>query len=308
VALLRPEAPLHRKAFANVPRDHEQLLRWLEAEGAGRVHACLEATGPYGDALARYLHQHGHTVSIVNPAAVKAYGRSELSRSKTDKTDAALVARFCATHRPRPWAPLAPDVRHLQALVRRATDVLHLRQQEARRLQSVRPDPVVRRSIRHLLAYLDRQLAALRREIRSHIQRSATLRAQHDLLVSIPGVATITASAILAELTDVTRFASARQVAAFAGLVPRIQQSGTSLRSPGHLCKMGPSRLRSALYFPAVTALRVNPVFQALKVRLRARGKLPLVIIAAAMRKLLHLAYGVLKSGRPFEQELAKAA
>jgi transposase len=308
VALLRPGLPLRRKAFDNRARDHQQLVRWLEAEGGGRVHACLEATGPYGDALARHLYEHGHIVSIVNPAAVKAYGRSELSRSKTDKSDAALIARFCATHRPRPWTPLAPDLQHLQSLVRRATDVVHLRQQEARRLQSVRPDPVVLRSIRQLLTYLDRQLAQLRRQIRDHIQQSPTLRAQHDLLVSIPGIATVTAAALLAELTDVTRFASARQVAAFAGLVPRIQQSGTSVRSPGHLCKMGPGRLRSALYFPAVTALRVNPVFQALKVRLRARGKLPLVIIAAAMRKLLHVAYGVLKSGRPFELELAKAA
>jgi transposase len=305
VALSRDGERLRQKGFANTKAGHRDLLRWLAAAGAGRVHACLEATGPYGFAVANALVEAGHTVSILNPAAVHAFGRSELLRSKTDKADAALIVRFCLAHRPPAWIPPAPEVKHLQALVRRATAVRDMRQEEARRLDAALDDASVRRSIRQILRHLDRELAKLRTAIREHVHATPTLREQHDLLVSIPGIGTITAATLLAEVVDMKRYASARQVAAYAGLVPQIRESGTSVRSPGHLCKMGPSRLRHALYFPALAALRVNPVVQRLRERLRERGKCPMVIVGAAMRKLLHIAYGILKSGRPFDPALA---
>lgn len=300
VALCRADTERHQE-FENTPRDHRRLLKWIRSHGVEHVHACLEATGPYGHAVATALYEAGHTVSILNPIAVHAFARSELSRSKTDKTDAALIARFCRAHDPLPWTPPTPAVRHLQGLIRRATSVLALRQQEARRLQSVPDDPMVRRSIRGLLRYLDRELLKLRGAIRAHLQATPELKQQHDLLTSIPGIGTLTAATLLAEIVDFDRYASARQVAAYAGVVPRIRQSGASVHSPGRMCKMGPSRLRHALYFPAMAALRVNPVLQQLQARLRERGKRPMVILGAAMRKLLHLAYGVLKSGRPFD-------
>ncbi len=121
------------------------------------------------------------------------------------------------------------------------------------------------------------------------------------MLVSIPGIADTTAAAILAELLDVTQFAGARQVAAFAGLVPRIRQSGSSVRGHSSLSKIGSSRLRKCLYFPAMVALRFNPAVRDMGARLSAGGKSKLVIIGAAMRKLLQIAFGVLKSGRPFD-------
>ena len=95
--------PRH-KVFANTVAGHQQLLQWLTQNGASVVHACLEATGTYGEAVARALHQAGHQVSIVNPSLIRAFGQSQLSRTKTDKADAQLIARFCAMHQP-PGAP-----------------------------------------------------------------------------------------------------------------------------------------------------------------------------------------------------------
>ena len=97
-----------------------------------------------------------------------------------------------------------------------------------------------------------------------------------------------------------TQFAGARQVAAFAGLVPRIRQSG---QWKGHvrLSKCGSGRLRRALYMPAVAALRCNPVIRALRSRMLGAGKCKMSVVGAAMRKLLTLAFGVLKSGKPFD-------
>ena len=90
--------------------------------------------------------------------------------------------------------------------------------------------------------------------------------------------------------------------------MPRHRESGSSLRSRPRLSKLGTPRLRKALYFPAITAVRHNPLIKELGARLRARGKCEMVIIGAAMRKLVHIAYGVLKSGRPFDPRHAQSA
>jgi len=116
--------------------------------------------------------------------------------------------------------------------------------------------------------------------------------------VSIPGIGEATAAILLADLFH-KPYTSARQAAAFAGVVPRLAESGT-WRGRSRLSKIGPGRLRKALYFPAMVALRFNPTIRAVRDRLQAAGKPPMVIIGAAMRKLIHLAYGVLKSGTAY--------
>ncbi len=134
------------------------------------------------------------------------------------------------------------------------------------------------------------------------------MRRQSELLDSIPGIAETTAALLLAEITDITQYRSARQIAAYAGLVPRERHSGSSVRGRTRLSKIGNARLRRALYFPAITALRCSPFFQAWAKGLRERGKCKMSVIGAAMRKLIHLAYGVLKTGKPFDPEWAKSA
>jgi transposase len=111
----------------------------------------------------------------------------------------------------------------------------------------------------------------------------------------------MTASKLLAEIVDINLYSSARQVAAFAGLVPSHNRSGGSVRGRPKLCKIGTARLRKALYFPAIVATQHNPVIKRMSERLRERGKCPMLIIGAAMRRLIHIAYGVLKSGKPFD-------
>ena len=149
--------------------------------------------------------------------------------------------------------------------------------------------------MRRCIASLDAQIAHVQQLIRDHLDRHPGLRAQRELLTTIPGIGEATAAVLIAELFD-KRYASARQAAAFAGLVPRLVESGT-LRGRSRLSKIGPGRVRKALYMPAVAALRGNPTIRAVRARLHAAGKPPMVIIGAAMRKLIHLAYGVLKSG-----------
>jgi transposase len=124
VCLINREGKLRHKLFSNTAAGFEQLKEWLSKQRVERVHACLEATGTYGDSLALFLHQAGHTVSVINPAAVKAFAQSRLSRTKTDRVDAELIARFCLAQEPVAWTPLPQEVRELQALVRRLCAVM----------------------------------------------------------------------------------------------------------------------------------------------------------------------------------------
>jgi transposase len=302
-ALLTADGKLRHKRCPNTLAGFEQLAAWLRRQGVTHVHACLEATGTYGDALATWVYDAGHTVSLVNPAVIRAYAGTQLTRSKTDRIDAVLIARFTATHQPPAWTPPAREIRELQALVRRL-DALHgMRTQEANRLAAGVLVTEVRASIEAVLANLDAQIALVQRLIRDHIDRHPGLRRQRDLLTTIPGIGDATAAVLIAELFD-KPYTSARQAAAFAGLVPRLMESGT-LRGRSRLSKIGPGRLRKALYFPALAALRFNPTIRAARARLSAAGKPPMVIVGAAMRKLIHLAYGVLKSGRAYEPTCA---
>ena len=305
--VLLDQGKARHKVCANSPRGFAELGAWLARAGVERVHACLEATGAYGDALAVWLHEQGHLVSVVNPAVIRAYAESRLTRAKTDQIDAELIARFCATEAPPRWTPLPAEVRALQALVRRLDALQDMQRQERNRLEAGPPIVPVRRSIQAVLKRLDAESAAVQRAIREHFDQHPHLRAQRDLVTSIPGIGETTAAVFLAEL-NVHRYASARALAAFTGLTPRIVQSGSSVRRRGRVCKLGSARVRKALYFPALTALRYNPIIQQLASRLTLAHKPKMVIVGAAMRKLVHLVYGVLKSQQPFNANHVAAA
>ena len=299
---------LRHKLFPNNAEGFAQLAEWLARQGAARTHACMEATGAYGEALALHLHAAGHRVSVINPAAIKAFAASRLSRTKTDKVDAELIARFCLAQQPPAWSPPAPEVRELQALARRLGSLVEMRVAEENRLSSGVTVEAVRQSVEEHVAYLSEQIKRTEELIRRHVDSHPTLRQQSALLDSIPGIGEATAALLLAEITDIKQYRSARQVAAYAGLVPREWRSGSSVRGRVRLSKVGNARLRRALYFPAITALRCSTFFQAWAEGLRQRGKCKMSVIGAAMRKLIHLAYGVLKTGKPFDPKWAKIA
>ena len=303
VALLRPDETIRSKVCANTADGHQALLAWLTRQHDGPIHACLEATGTYGEALAETLVDAGHQVSVVNPAAIEAYGRSRLTRTKTDRTDARLIAHFCATQQPALWVPAPREVRELQAFVRRLEALEGMRTQERNRLAAEPAHAAVRTSIEQVIAVLEQEMALLRRRIHDHFDQHPGLRQQRDLLTSIPGIGETTAAILLAEFGPLTRFRAAAACAAFAGVVPRHGESGTSVHRKPVLSKVGAPALRKALFYPALVALRHNPVIAAFGQRLRAKGKHKMVVIGAAMRKLVHLAYGVIKTGKPFDAD-----
>jgi transposase len=286
----------------------KQLGRWLKRQQIKEHHICMEATGQYSLLAAEYLYQEGYQVSVVNPLRIKAYGQSQLVRNKTDRLDALVIADFCRSQHPPAWKPPSPAIKELKARVRYFEDLQSMRQQESNRLQSGITSPAVIRMLTEHVALLDQQIETLKGEITTWINQHPELKHQKDLLCSIPGIADLTAARLLAEIQDFQAFESAAQLAAYAGVTPRQHLSGSSVRGKARQSKTGNAHLRKSLYFPAMAACKHNPIIRAQRQRLLDRGKLGKVIIGAAMRKLLHIAYGVVKSGQPFDPNFASTS
>ena len=300
--LLLPGGQARAAAFANDPAGHAALIAWADRHAGGLpAHFCLEATGPYSDPPATALSDAGRLVSVANPARVKAHATAAGQGNKTDPADARAVAEFARDRRPPAWRPPAPEVRELQALVRRRDDLREMAAREKARLDSPVLTRAARKSVERAVKFLGREADRVQAAADDLIAAAPALKADRDLLASIPGVGAQTASTVLAELPPVGRLPSAQAAAAYAGLAPREFRSGVSVRRRTRLSKAGNARLRKALYLPTQTAVRFNPLLKGFFERLVKAGKPKMAAVGACMRKLVMLCYGVLKNRAPFD-------
>lgn len=302
---LLTEQAAHSHHFGNTVHGFEQLHSWLTAHASGSVHACLEATGTYGDALALFLCEQGHQVSILNPARISAFRKSEGIRGKTDTLDAKVLALFCQQKRPALWHPPHPAAQQLQVLVARREDLQLMRQQERNRLENHRLDEQTRSEIQVHLEHLESQLKAITARLTQYVQTQQLFQESQTCLISLPGIAHIAAAYVLAELAPLGPLRHAKSVVAYAGIAPEQRDSGTSVHGHAHIGKNGRVLLRKILYLCALSAMRCDADFRAWAQQLRAQGKPGKVVIVAVMRKLLHLICGVLKSKQPYDARKA---
>ena len=297
-----PQArPAHAVFTANA-EGHGKFLRWLERLGAGEgCLICLEETGCYGRALASFLHQSGHHVSLVNAALIKNFGRSLNLRTKNDRIDALLIAQYAMERSPAPWVPLAAQHQQLRDTTRRRQQLMDLILQEKNHLEASSCE-AVSQDIHTLIDVLQERLEALTRQMETIAQSDPALARNLVLLTSIPGLGKLSALLLLAELPPVDSFESARQLSAFAGLTPRQNQSGSSLNGKSRLCKQGRGGLRKVLFMPAVSLMgsKRGPL-RVFADRLLAAAKPKMCVVGALMRKLISLAFAILKSGRAYD-------
>lgn len=287
------------KVIPNTPAGFSVLATWLNKHHTGSLSVCCEATGVYWEAIAHDLFEAGHTVSVVNPAKIHAFGQSLLQRNKTDRIDAALIARYCAQCQPTAWQPPPAEERALQAMVRDYQTLQDMERAELNRLlvahESVQP-----RMQRHI-EWLGIEIKRLEKAIDLHINQHPDLKKRRALLETIPGVGKCVSSWLLFMLGDGQRFQKAKQAVAFTGLSPKLWQSGSSVRGKTRISKMGHSDIRRILYMPAVSAYSRAAAYQPFIQRLKAAGKVPLEIIVAIMRKIVAIAQAVLKANKPFD-------
>ena len=308
-ALLKADDKYRSKVFPNDASGFKHLLQWIQAnvpsdEAGTQVHVCMEATGSYHEALALFLFDHGVAVSVVNPLLVKRFIEVDRVRNKTDAGDAKCLARFCRMTGPQLWEAPSAGVRTLQALVLRMDTLQEMLQGERNRLDVAHG--AVQQSIRTVMAGLEESIQEVREQIRKTIDDDPDLKQRRDLLESIPGLGDKTIPQLLAYIGRPERFKSVKALIAYASLAPLIRQSGTSLNKNKGTHPQGHRELKSALYYPAMVAGKYNPLVAAFWQRLKAQNKPGKVIVEACMHKLLAIAYGVLKSGKPFNPDHLK--
>lgn len=286
--------------FTSDDEGHARFIKWVDRVAGGQsVHFCMEETGIYGRALATFLHQSGHRVSLVNPALIKSFGASLNVRTKTDSVDAQLIAHYTAERVPPPWKPLEPQHQALRAAARRRQQLMEMLIAESNHLEACLC-PAVRSSIEVQIAHLKSLITAEDERMAAIIAGDALLARAAQLLRTIPGIGRISAQRLLAELPPLDGFESARQLCAYAGLTPRQHESGKSVHGRSRLCKQGRSGLRATLFMPAMSLLttRSGPLKEFAD-RLLKSGKEKLCVIGALTRKLMSLAFAILRSGTP---------
>ena len=289
--------------FPNTETGFEQLRTWLAKYQPPQtpLHACMEATGNYGLSLAAFLHANGTTVSIINPKQIKAFSDAELTRNKTDKLDAALIARFCRAQNPPAWTPPATHLRELREMVRRCAALKEHRTQEINRQKAGLASAAVQASIERSLAHLNDEIDTITRQIHALLASDAKMQKNFTLLRTIPGIGEVSAAVLLAELPNIADFTS-KGVAAFAGLSPTEHSSGAKHHSSG-ISRIGNAAVRSTLYLGALSARRHNPRLQEFVSRMTNEGRPNKVILVAVARKLLLLAHGVIRTQKPFKPD-----
>ena len=322
-ALLREASSGKRldKTFSNDASGVKALLGWLESKlndaalaksagGKASVHVLLEPTGVYHERAAVWLVEAGLSVSLVNPARLRSYAVAIGVVSKNDRLDSAVLARYGAAEQPEPWQPPTRAAQTLNALLARrealCQDITREQNRREKTLFALNTPAAVADSIAQTLEFLGRQLSALEAEIDQHIDRDPTLKHNDQLLRSIKGVGPRVAQRMNALMSS-HRFKSAEALAAYIGLTPCERQSGSSVRGKTRLSKKGPAHLRQLLFMPAVVAKTHNPHVRAIYTRLIARGKPKMSALGAAMRKLVHLCFGVLHSGKPYSVDWKRA-
>jgi transposase len=300
-----PQAPQRWQDhhFANSPAGFADLLAELPAH----CQCILEASGTYYLPLASFLHQQGVALSVVNPLVVKRFGQMLLRRAKTDKADARLLSEFGTSQQPALWqAPplLLSQLQQLQTLLEQyIKQRTALRNQQEAFSHSGIPNAALEESLRRSLDHLQEQIKSLEEQMDQLAQKEFASLYEH--LLSIPGIGRKTALTLLVITRGFSRFNSAKELASFVGLAPRVVQSGTSVRGKGHICKLGQSRIRQLLYMAGMQASKVNAGCMQLYERLLRGGKPKLVALIAVAHKLLRQAFAVARQQRGFDQNLA---
>lgn len=287
------------KIVSNDYSGHCELLHWLAKnteQPYENIHVIMEATSVYHEALAYHFHEHKVNVSIVNPAYVRDFAKGLGTVHKTDKKDSFILARYGALVSPALWQPEPTEIRLLKALLSRIDALNADLLREENRLEKIgfsQSSQIVIESLEKMITELKKERDRIEQEIDDHIDRHPTLKKDAQLLRSIPGAGPVMSRLMLCVLRS-RPFKCAAECAAFLGVIPKLRESGI-FRGRAALSKKGSPIIRAKLYMSAIVASQHNPLIKAQRERLLRNGKTKMQALGAAMRKLVHICFGVIK-------------
>lgn len=258
-------------------------------------HVVMEASGPYYLKLATYLTAKGIAVSVINPLVIRRFCQMRMSRSKTDKKDAKMIAEYGCMERPSVWELPQEHVvalQHMEALLSGLHKELTAISNQLESFRSSgmlekRLEKLMSKELEHKRELIDRISQQMEELAKKHYSRMLAN------LESIPGIGRKTAMMLIILSGGFSRFDDYRKLSAYLGLCPRIFESGSSVRGKARICKMGMSRIRAMLYVCAWSARRCNKACRELYERLIAKGKARKLALIAVANKLLKQAFAI---------------
>ncbi len=267
----------------------------------------MESTGIYHTRLAYWLCDEGFTISVVNPLIIKRYGQMHLMRIKTDTADAKMIAEYGYEyqHKISFFIPKSESQIAIDNIIKAVDDLQNQKtisnnQYLALKKQASYSNEALNSYKRHL-KFLKDEIKRL--EISLKLLLEEEFHEEYELLNSIPGIGLKVSSMIIAIFNGFKNFSSAKQACNFAGIAPSPYESGTSVKGRGSISKKGNTFARKMLFMGALTATIYNPLIKTQYQRLLKNGKCKMVALIAAANKLLRQAFGVLKSGKPFDSD-----
>jgi transposase len=302
---LRRGGEVLRRSFANTVAGHRALRRLMTRRGH-RVRVCLESTGIYGLDLALELSGcPGVEVMVANPRAVRRFAEALMKRGKSDRIDADVLEQFAARMPFERWKPPSSSALQLRCLCRRIRALTNASTAEKNRLHAAKASQttptVIFEDLEEQILRLRQSVRRLTKEALRIIAAEPRLQKNLELLLTANGIAKKSAIQILGELSVLSNDLDARQWVAHAGLDPRHETSGTSVAKKPRITKAGNKHLRCALFMPALTARHHDPHLKAFADHLAAKGKIPIQVVVAVMRKLLVAIHAMLEKQQPFD-------
>jgi transposase len=294
---LLPTGQAH--TLPNTKAGHEQLKKLLPSPANGLI--VLEATGGYEREVVADLTDAGYRVAVINPRRARDFAKALGLVAKTDRIDARVLALFAEKVQPAPVEKTPEKQAEIQQLVARRRQLIDLRTQESNRWDVTRAK-LARKSIQAVLNTLERQIHDIEGAIEALVEADDDWRNKAQLVESVPGLGSVTATTVVADVPELGKL-NRQQISALVGLAPFNRDSG-AMKGKRTIAG-GRKSVRSVLYMAAMAAKRFNPVIKAFAYRLAQHGKPHKVIITACMRKLLVILNSIIKSGRPWNPQLA---
>jgi transposase len=290
VAVFEQEKYCYYK-FSNDKAGFAALLKVLP-EGSIII---MEASGPYYLRLACYLSVKGVAVSVINPLVIRRFCQMRMSRAKTDKKDARMIAEYGRAEKPALWQPPQEHVIVLQQLEALLANLNKEYTAVSNQLESFtssgmldkKLEKLIKQELQHKQGLIDKLNAEMEELAKKHYPRMLA-----DL-ESIPGIGRKTSMMLIVLSGGFNRFDDYRKLSSYIGLCPRVFESGTSVKGKARICKMGMSRIRALLYICSWSAKRYNKTCRELYERLVAKGKSKKLALIAVANKLLKQAFAI---------------
>ena len=295
------------KSFNSTASAFKEFDKWIQKyrHSQAPLHFLMEATGVYYEELAYFLQAKGYRVTVLLPNKTAAYGKSLAYKSKTDKIDAQKLAQMSLERDLPKWEPLSREMLKIKQLTRERAELMDTLVAFKNRIHAkkyaYKPLPGSLSRSNKSSNFLQKQITEIERELAQLVKQDDFLRPRIEQICSIPGVGFITAMTLIAEVNGFDLFKNKAQLVCYAGYDVIQRQSGTSIHQATKISSKGNHRIRKALYFSALVAVKSDPHFKALFDRVMHSTHIKMKAYVAVQRKLLVLIYTIFKTNQPYD-------